>query len=185
MRRLAFSTPPVQTCARCLHRFAATARIPVVALPTGYPLVRALYPAPPRLSSLSGKKFFPLSAGRRMPSLCPRSASCFPFVRGAPSAFPLSAERQAPLLRPRNPRACTKKRVLRYLAGRVPIGNTAPRRGRLSEILSVPNGFFRRFFRAAQAVPSSPLREARFNRRAIGRAGQSSMCSMSLRCERR
>ena len=175
------STPPVQTCARCLHRFAATARIPVVALPTGYPLVRALYPAPPRLSSLSGKKFFPLSTGRRMPC-------------GAPRAFPSSAGRQAPLLRPRGAKHLSFGRGIRELAQKnasCGIWQDAfrperrpPRRGRLSEILSVPNGFFRRFFRAAQAVPSSPLREARFNRR-IGRAGQSSMCSMSLRCERR
>ena len=160
-----FSTRPVQTCARCLHRFAATARIPVVALPTGYPLVRALYPAPPRLSSLSGKKFFPLSAGRRIPSLCPRSAKHLSFGRGIRELAQKNAscgiwqDAFRPERRP-------------------------PRRGQLSEILSVPNGFFRRFFRAAQAVPSSPLREARFNRR-IGRAGQSSMCSMSLRCERR
>ena len=164
-------------CALCLDAACSNLRTmsPSFCGNSPYPRSSLTY----RLSSCTG--IIP----RPSPFVKPFGEKIFPFVRGAPNAFPLSAERQAPLLRPRNPRACTKKRVLRYLAGRVPIGNTAPRRGRLSEILSVPNGFFRRFFRAAQAVPSSPLREARFNRRAIGRAGQSSMCSMSLRCERR
>ena len=50
------STRPVQTCARCLHRFAATARIPVVALLTGYFFTPALYSPAPRLSTPSAQK---------------------------------------------------------------------------------------------------------------------------------